>query len=280
MTAYTDETCTGLVDSHCHLDVAEFAEDLDAVIERARRVGVNEFVVPAIDGHGFARLRGLAERIPGFHAAYGLHPLYLERHQATDLQALRAELDTGGAVAVGEIGLDYADPDLDRSHQQRLFEAQLQLARDYSLPVIIHARRAVEQVILTLKRFPGLRGVIHSYAGSLEQARILAEMGFYLGFGGPLTYPGAHRLRKLVAALPTEQILIETDSPDQPLHGRQGQRNEPARLPAVLGAIAEIRQQSPAALALQTCANAERLFAAGRDRAAPGADRALPSVAP
>ena len=167
--------------------------------------------------------------------------------------------DRERAVAVFDRGLDYYVDGLDRAMQARYFDAQLRLAREFDLPVIVHARRAVEDVIIAVRKVGGLRGVVHSYAGSLEQARQLEEAGFLLGFGGPATYPGANRIRKVVAGVPLEQVLLETDAPDQPLHGHQGQRNEPCRLPGVLEAIAEIRGEDAAIIAATTTANAERL---------------------
>ena len=176
------------------------------------------------------------------------------------LKGLRAQLEQESCVAVGEIGLDYFIEDLDRERQQHYFEAQLELAREFDLPVIVHGRRAFDAVIATLRRFMPLHGVVHSFAGSEEQAEQLYKLGFMLGIGGPVTYERAQRLRRLVAAMPIEHLLLETDSPDQPDSQWRGQRNEPVRLPVVLEAIAELRGESPETIAQATTANAERLF--------------------
>jgi TatD DNase family protein len=163
-------------------------------------------------------------------------------------------------VAVGECGLDYYVKTLDKSQQDYFFTAQLQLAQETRLPVIIHARRSVEAVIQQVRRFKYLSGVVHSFAGSLQQAQHLIELGFYLSFGGPITYPGAHKLRKLVQVLPLEALLLETDAPDQPLATHRGERNEPAYLLEVLHTVATLRAQDPMDIAQATTRNALKLF--------------------
>ena len=249
-----------LVDTHVHLDDPAFDTDRADVISRARAAGVNRQVVPAIDAATWPRLRECCAAATGLFAAYGLHPLLLTQHRAHDLDALREWIERERPVAVGECGLDYFVDGLDRATQLQYFEAQLRIAHAFDLPVIVHARRAVEDVIVAVRKVGGLRGVVHSYAGSVEQARQLRDAGFLLGFGGPATYPRANRIRKVVAAVPLDQLLLETDAPDQPLHGHQGERNEPCRRPGVLAAIAEVRGEDPADIARATTANAERLF--------------------
>ena len=250
-----------LVDTHVHLDEPAFDADRDAVVARARAAGVGRQVACAIDAATWPRLRDTCRATPGLFPAYGLHPLLLRQHREAHLEALREWLERERPVAVGECGLDYYVDGLDRQAQGRYFEAQLRIARDVDLPVIVHARRAVEDVIIALRKVGGVRGVVHSYAGSVEQARQLADIGFLLGFGGPVTYPRANRIRKVAAAVPLEQLLLETDSPDQPLCGHQGERNEPCRLAGVLAAIAGLRDEDPDTIARATTANAERLFA-------------------
>lgn len=249
-----------LVDTHVHLDDPAFDGDRDEVVARARAAGVRRQVVPAIDAATWPRLRDCCAAAPGVHAAYGLHPLLLADHRDAHLDLLRDWIDRERPVAVGECGLDYYVDDLERDAQRHFFEAQLRIARECDLPVIVHARRAVEDVIIAIRKVGGLRGVVHSFAGSVEQARQLDDAGFLLGFGGPATYPRANRIRKVVAAVPLDQLLLETDAPDQPLCGHQGQRNEPRRLPGVLAAIAEIRGVDEAVIAEATTANAESLF--------------------
>lgn len=252
-----------LVDTHCHLDVDAFDADRDAVVRRAREAGVREQIVPAIEAGTWPALRAVCAAHDGLHAAYGLHPLMLDRHDDAHLEHLVDWIERERPVAVGECGLDFFVHGLDAERQRRLFRAQLAIARRFDLPVIVHARRAVEEVMLTLRDHDGLRGVIHSYAGSPEQARQLWEMGFHIGLGGPVTYPRARRLRRLVAGIPLEQLLLETDAPDQPDVDHRGQRNEPARLPRVLEEIARLRGESPGDVAAATTHNARRLFAIG-----------------
>lgn len=249
-----------LVDSHVHIDDASFDGDRAEVLACAAEAGVRSMVVPGIDAASWPRIDALCRRYEGLHPAYGLHPLFLAQHRPEHLQLLRERLGRGGAVALGEIGLDFYVEELDRALQRYYFEEQLGVAKDFGLPVIVHARRAVEESVLVLRDFSGVRGVVHSFAGSEQQAERLYEMGFMLGIGGPITYPRAKRLRRLVANMPIECLLLETDAPDQPNAGHQGARNEPVRMLETLHTIGELRGQSPEAIAAATTANACRLF--------------------
>jgi TatD DNase family protein len=249
-----------LTDSHCHIDVAAFDADRDAVIARARAAGVTRQIVPAIAFASWPQLRAVCARYSGLFPAYGLHPMALPEHRPEHLDALADWIARERPLAVGECGLDFFVQDLDGESQRRYFERQLQIAREFDLPVIIHARRAVDAVIASIRRSGNLRGVIHSFSGSEEQARQLWHLGFRLGLGGPLTYPRANRLHRLVASMPLEQLLLETDSPDQPNCGHQGERNEPARLSDVLTVVAQLRGESEARIAEATSANSDDLF--------------------
>lgn len=249
-----------LVDSHCHLDAAEFDADRDDVIARARSAGVTRQIVPAVDAAGWPKLRMICSRDAGLFPAYGLHPMYLAAHRTEHLSQLREWIESERPVAVGECGLDYFVEDLDRDRQGRYFEAQLRLAHEFDLPVVVHARRAVDAVIAAIRRTGKLRGVVHSYSGSAEQARQLWDLGFMVGLGGPVTYDRANRLRGLAATMPLEHLLLETDAPDQPDAGIRGERNEPGRLPEILRVLARLRDQDEADIAAATTANAERLF--------------------
>jgi len=249
-----------LTDSHCHLDAPGFDGDRAAVIARAKAAGVATQVVPAITAASWPKLREVCAADASLHPAYGLHPMFLADHRPAHLDELRAWLERERPCAVGECGLDFFVDGLDAATQRQYFDGQLQLAREFDLPVIVHARRAVEEVIQTLRRVGGLRGVVHSFSGSPEQARQLWDLGFLVGLGGPVTYPRANRLRTLVATMPLEFLLLETDAPDQPDAGIRGQRNEPARLPAIAATIAGLRGQPVEEVAAQTTANALRLF--------------------
>ena len=249
-----------LVDSHSHFDAAEFDADRAAAHARAVAAGVVAQIVPAVDAAGWPKLRQTCADLPGLWPAYGLHPMYLDAHRPEHLPALRAWIERERPLAVGECGLDYFVEGLDAEAQSFYFDGQLRLAREFDLPVIVHARRAVDAVIAAIRRIGGLRGVVHSFSGSAEQAAQLHRLGFLLGIGGPVTYARANRLRKLVAGMPLEQLLLETDSPDQPGAAHRGQRNEPAHLLDVLDAIATLRKVPRDDIAAATRDNAVRLF--------------------
>ena len=249
-----------LVDSHAHLDLDAFDDDRDEVIARAAAAGVRQLVVPATDSASWPRIRSLCNEHAGSHPAYGMHPLFMERHRPEHLGGLGEWLSGNTAVAVGEIGLDFHQQAPDHDLQRKFFSEQLHVARDLHLPVIVHARQAVEEVELTLRRCTNLRGVVHSFSGSEQQARKLWDIGFHLGIGGPVTYERAQRLRRIVASMPMEFLLLESDSPDQPDAAHRGQRNEPARIVDILRCVAALRGESEAHVAQGTTANACRLF--------------------
>ena len=249
-----------LTDSHCHLDAPEFDADREAVIARARQAGVSRQVIPAISADNWPALRTLCQAHHGLFPAYGMHPMFLSAHRPEHVPQLREWLEREHPVAVGECGLDYFIPDPDVEAQRFYFDAQLVLAREFDLPLIVHARRSVDDVIAAIRRVGGLRGVIHSYSGSPEQAQQLWKLGFMIGLGGSVTHERAQRLRKLVSTMPLEYLLLETDAPDQPDAGIRGERNEPARLAFICETIAGLRGEEPALVAAQTSRNAERLF--------------------
>jgi len=249
-----------LVDTHCHLDAAEFDPDRDQVVARAREAGVHAQVVPATHADAWPGLRDVCAAGDGLHAAYGLHPTFLEHHRPAHLEELGEWIERERPVAVGECGLDYWVDGLDREQQQRYFDGQLRLAREHDLPLVVHARRAVDAVIASIRKVGGLRGVVHSFSGSRQQAEQLWDLGFMLGIGGPVTYERARRLRRLVADMPLEYLLLETDAPDQPDAGNRGGRNEPAFMVRVLDTIAGLRGQDPGEVAEATTDNARRLF--------------------
>ncbi|MEO6154315.1 MAG: TatD family hydrolase [Thermomonas sp.] len=254
-----------LVDSHSHFDVAEFDDDRADAYSRAMAAGVTRQIIPAIAAAGWPGLKQVCTRFPGLYPAYGLHPMLLDSHQPEHLDQLRMWIERERPLALGECGLDFFIGGLDADAQQLYFDAQLRLAREFELPVIVHARRAVDAVIASIRRIGGLRGVVHSFPGSKQQAAQLHELGFQLGIGGPVTYERAHKLRKVVATVPLDQLLLETDAPDQPGAGHRGQRNEPAHLVEVLDVVAALRGMAREALAASTTANAERLFGLAPD---------------
>lgn len=250
-----------LIDSHCHFDDARLDEDRDQAHQRARAAGVEQQIIPGIQASWWPRIRATCAAYPGLYANYGLHPMFVTKHKPDDLDELRHWIEREKPVAIGECGLDYFIPDPQPELQQFYFEAQLVLAREYDLPVVIHARRAVEEVINTLRRFPGVRGMLHSFAGSEQQARRLIDLGYCFSFGGAVTYERANRLRELIKALPLECLLLETDAPDQPGSSHRGERNEPAYLIEVLRCISELRTEPSDQIAAATRSNTLALFA-------------------
>ena len=245
-----------LIDTHCHLDVEDFAADRDRVLARTREAGVRRLVIPAVDAAHWASLLELCRREAGLYPALGLHPVYLNQHKAQDVVALEREIERQQPVAVGEIGLDYYLAGLDREGQQRLFEAQLAVARDAGLPVVLHVRKAHDQVLAALRRAAVCGGIAHAFNGSLQQAQQYLDLGFKLGFGGMLTYERSSRIRSLARALPIDAIVLETDAPDMAVAAHRGERNSPEYLPDCLQALAEVRDQDPAWLAERTTQNA------------------------
>ena len=245
-----------LIDTHCHLDVEEFDADRTAILEHCRRVGITRIVVPAIHAAGWRKLLKLCRKEVGLYSALGLHPLFIDSHKDADLAALEEILDVENPVAVGEIGLDFFMTELDRERQQKVFETQLQLAHDSNLPVLLHVRKAHDQVLATLRRIQVKGGIAHAFNGSLQQAQQYLELGFKLGFGGTLTYERSNKIRQLAQRLPLEAIVLETDAPDMVVSQHRGERNSPEYLTHVLAALVEVRQVDAVTVAQQTTANA------------------------
>jgi TatD DNase family protein len=249
-----------LIDTHCHIDVAAFDEDREAVLAHCRQQGISRIIVPGIHAAGWDHLDRVCQSYPGLYPAYGLHPVYLDEHKAADIDRLAIRLQERRPVAVGEIGLDYFLTELDRQRQQALFEAQLELALAAQLPVILHVRKSHDVVLSTLRRIPVRGGICHAFNGSLQQAQQFIDLGFKLGFGGMLTYERSHKLRRLAQQLPLESIVLETDAPDMTVQSHHGERNSPEYLPECLAALATARGEAEEVVAAQTTANAEALF--------------------
>ena len=242
-----------LIDTHCHLDAAEFSADRDAVVARAFAAGVSGIVVPAVAANNFAAVRDGCERYPACFPAYGIHPLFTGVASEADLATLRAWLlrEAAGAhpaVAVGEIGLDFFVPDVDAARQEYFFIEQLKIAADLDLPVLLRVRRSVDQVLNCLRRIKVRGGIAHAFNGSRQQAEALIKLGFKLGFGGALTFPRALRIRALAATLPLESIVLETDAPDMPPVFIGRARNSPENLPRIAALLAELRGITPEAV--------------------------------
>lgn len=233
------------IDTHCHLDAAEFSADRDAVFAAAQAAGVGVIIVPAVETANFPAVRDCCRRYTGCVAAYGIHPMFTPQAKDEDLGILREWLSRERPVAVGEIGLDYFVPGFDPVRQQHFFVEQLKLAREFDLPVLLHVRRAIDPILRELRRIRVPGGIAHAFNGSRQQAEAFISLGFKLGFGGAMTWPRATRLRELAATLPAESIVLETDAPDiPPVFVGQG-RNSPEFLPKIAITLAELRGVSP-----------------------------------
>jgi TatD DNase family protein len=258
------------IDTHCHLDASEFEPDRGAVWQRARASGVTMAVIPAIAAPTFDGVRALAHEL-GLAYALGIHPLCVARAEPVHLeqlqQALRRYADDPRLVAVGEIGLDWFVPGIDRELQERFYIAQLKLARDAGLPVLLHVRRSADGLAAGLRRIEVPGGIAHAFNGSAAQADTFVAMGLRLGFGGAMTFDRALQIRRLAADVPAQAPVLETDAPDIPphwlyrtaaqrAHGEPTQRNEPAELPRIAATLAGLRGWSLDDTAAITAANA------------------------
>ncbi|MDR1994676.1 TatD family hydrolase [Azonexus sp.] len=248
-----------LIDSHCHLDAGEFADDRDAVHAAALAGGVERILVPAVAVGNFAAVRDCAVRYPGCVAAYGIHPLYVNSARESDLAVLRQWLATERLVAVGEIGLDHYIADVDPLRQELFFVEQLKLAREFGLPVVLHARRAIDAVLKQLRRIRVPGGIAHAFNGSRQQADEFIKLGFVLGFGGAMTFSGSTHIRHLAATLPDSAIVLETDAPDIPPAWLGGVRNKPGELARIAAVLADLRGVPVAAVATMTAENVRRV---------------------
>jgi TatD DNase family protein len=245
-----------LIDTHCHLDAAEFDADRAAVLAAARAGGVKMLVVPSVERANFAAVASLARAEPDVAPAFGIHPMYVDRAEDEDLGALVSQIERTSPVAVGEIGLDRFVEARDDARQERYFVAQLELARRFDLPVLLHVRRAVDQVLYHLRRQRVAGGIAHAFNGSAQQAAEFIKLGFKLGVGGTATFSGSTRVRGLVRDLPQNAIVLETDAPDIPPAWLGGARNAPAELPRIAAVVAELRGTTAGAVADFTTANA------------------------
>lgn len=254
-----------LIDTHTHLDFEDFDSDRAAVLDHSRALGVERIVVLGVYERNWQRVWDLTLENPALNAALGLHPVFIDDHQPQHLDQLAdwlARLQGHPQLcAVGEIGLDYYIEGFDRERQQQVFDAQMKLAADFNLPVLVHARRSHADVIATLKRFKlKRRGIIHAFSGSREEAREYIKQGFKLGLGGAATWPQALRMHRVLAELPLDSVVLETDSPDMAPAMYPGQRNSPEHLPDICKALAGLMGIAPERLAEASTRNASELF--------------------
>ncbi|MDI9221243.1 TatD family hydrolase [Pantoea sp. EA-12] len=252
------------IDTHCHFDFPPFVDDAVGSIDRAAQSAVERIIVPSVDASRFALVTQLTQQHDALYAALGLHPINIAVHTDAHLEELERWLQTPDPkrVAIGEIGLDLYMDDAQFSKQTHLLDAQLKLAKHYDLPVILHSRRTHDQLALHLRRHNLARcGVVHGFAGSQQQAERFIQLGYAIGVGGTITYERASKTRNTIASLPLSSLLLETDAPDMPLQGFQGQPNRPERARNVFDVLCELRSEPPEIVAEALWQNSLRVFA-------------------
>lgn len=237
-----------LIDTHCHLDAAEFDADRDWVAVQAVQNGVGAIVIPAVARNNFDKVIALCAKHQHCAYALGIHPMYVDTAVFEDLEMLDAYVRKHAPVAIGEIGLDYfltnpRDNPGNIERQHTFFVEQLKIARHYQLPVILHVRNAIDDILKQLRKYRLTGGIAHAFNGSLQQAQQFIDLGFKLGFGGAMTYDRALRIRDLAQKLPLDTIVLETDAPDIPPEWvGKGGRNSPLELPKIAQVLAEIKR--------------------------------------
>lgn len=249
-----------LIDSHCHLDFEVFDADRQQVIQHAKDNNISDIVIPGTEKIYWRRINELCASSKNLHACYGLHPYWLNRHLEQDLAQLEKYIAANNPVAVGECGLDFRPQQIDKKTQLIFFEAQLAIAENQKLPVVIHSVKANAVIMQTIKKFKKLSGMIHSYSGSLEQAKQLIDLNFFISISGSVTYDNAKKIKAVTKEIPLTSLLLETDAPDQSDQKNFGKRNEPALLVNTLNVISALRDEPPEVIAQQTTLNAKKLF--------------------
>ena len=250
-----------IFDTHAHYDDAQFDADREALLSAMPENGVGLILDPGCDLESSRAAIALAEQYPHIYAAVGYHPENCAPYTDADLDILRRLAQHPKVVAIGEIGLDYYwEQNPPKEFQQAVFRAQLALARELDLPVIVHDRDAHADCLAIVKEFPEVRGVFHCYSGSVEMARELWKLGWYLGFDGPVTYKNARRTVEVAAEVPLERLLLETDSPYMAPVPKRGTRNDSRNIRCIAEKIAEIRNMTADAIIRVSAENGRRLF--------------------
>jgi TatD DNase family protein len=255
-----------LIDTHCHLDAAEFDADRDAIATKSLQYGVSCIVVPTVERDNFEAVIALCDQYKHCAYALGIHPMFVDKASADDVELLRVYVQNNSPVAIGEVGLDYfvTNPKTHPENTRRqvyFFTEQLKIAQQYDLPVILHVRHAVDDILKYLRRYHVVGGIAHAFNGSFQQAEQFISLGFKLGFGGAMTYERALKIRELATRLPLDAIVLETDAPDIPPEwvGAKG-RNSPLELPRIAQVLAGLRQVNVAQVLDITSANALKVL--------------------
>lgn len=247
-------------DTHAHYDSSKFDADRDAVLRALPESGVTLVVDPGDNVERSRRAVELAQQYPHVYAAVGWHPEEAENWDENSLPAIRELAKQPKVCAIGEIGLDYYWDTTYRERQKEMFRAQIELALELDLPVIVHDREAHGDSLEIVRDYPALRGVFHCFSGSVEMAQELLRRGWYLGFDGPITYKNAARAPEVIRICPMERILLETDSPYLAPVPNLGQRNDSRNLPYIAATVARIKDMPVEAVAAQTMENGKKLF--------------------
>lgn len=232
-----------MIDSHCHFDFSVFDQDRDEILQRCNTAGIKKIVIPGTQASSWSKLVSLCKKHDELEFALGIHPFFISSATEDDLQILDELIENHreSIVAVGEIGLDFASSESNHK-QSEFFQRQLNIANENNLPVIIHHRKSHNELIRLIKATPVSKGgAIHAFSGSYYEAKTYLDLGFKLGVGGTITYQRASKTRDVIKRLPIESLLLETDAPDMPIYGRQGQRNSPEFLPEILQALCDLK---------------------------------------
>lgn len=237
-----------MIDTHCHFDFSPFSDDPKQALMLAKEGGVQQIVIPTVGQSNWSKVQQLCQRYSDLYYGLGIHPFFSAEHVDDVCQRLNFELrnalqqsDTK-CVAVGECGLDFAIETVNRELQQTWLQAQLQLANDYQLPVILHCRKAFPELVRAIKiDTPSQGGIYHGFSGSYQQAVQLLDLGLKIGVGGTITYERAKKTRETIAKLPLSAIVLETDAPDMPVCGFQGLPNRPERLIYIAQSVALLK---------------------------------------
>lgn len=249
-----------LIDSHCHFDFDVFNADRADILHRCEQLGITQIIVPGVIAARWDNLLLITQDSPFLYPALGLHPMFMAQHNAEDIIQLNDYISHFSPIAIGEIGLDFYLDGHNKASQIALFEQQLKLADSYQLPVILHVRKAHDQVIQLVKKHRVKGGIVHAFNGSEQQAQLYIKLGFLLGVGGSITYDRATRLRRIFSQLPLSALALETDSPDMPLQGQIKHYNSPESIATIVTALSTIRAESIDDIAQATTNNVSQLF--------------------
>ncbi|AMG31127.1 TatD family deoxyribonuclease [Grimontia hollisae] len=259
-----------MIDTHCHFDFPPFSDDPAYWVQRSKDTGIQHLIVPAVARENWGRVATLAASFPEVFYAVGLHPVWMASHHEDDIEKLDAFLSESpkGCVAIGECGLDFAIENADPERQTWFLTEQLKLAEKYQLPVILHCRKAHNELLQILNRFSGVKGVLHAFSGSEQIGLSYIRRGFLLGIGGTITYERANKTRNAVKNFPLNALVLETDAPDMPVFGYQGEPNLPERMLLIAQTLAHLKHLPVEEIIHVTSQNSTRYFVLDADYAA------------